>query len=784
MSANPLQIARAPLIPADTIFNTTKVTTTFPNNVLGSYTTWKLPVIAATTTNISLFGSQLIDGVSVQNGDRVLVFSQTNQVENGIYVVADQWQRSNDMQSGTSASASTVFVNQGIMYGEKLLTCTNDIGLDIVGVNGLVFQLVAGVGIGFPAPPNQSVQYNNLGVFGGSDLFTYTTDIINRSVLAGIGIPVVETSGTITLGPLSNSSPPPYIVGNLTGQSAVSSNDSGGTLLITGGDGNGSGQGGTCVIAAGTPGTSGDGGDVFLVATNATTGAGGDIAINAGTTQSGTSGNVIVNAGSSDSTTGGTIQLMGGQSNTGQGGYVSINGGGSFGTQVAGAVDINGGNASGNADGAYVSIVAGSTVSTGGNHGGAVVITSGSTSGNGNSGFIMISSADMTGPGASGDVTMQTGTNTVGSIGQIKITGGIPSGNFDGGPINIQAGNTNAVFNAITPNSGGQINIIAGSSNTGANGGQIHITAGSGGSYNPPFTVRGSGGDLIFNAGFTNSIDSTDLAGDLTFNAGQSLNGRGGSVGLQSGSSQNGSAGDININGGSSALAAGSISISGGASSTDNGGTVSIQGGYGGFGGGSVIIECGACTSAGPGSGPAYVSLNTPSLSGAGNITPGGAIYLWCGNTVDGNAGSVFIYAGDATGTGAPGNIVLRTYNTAAAADTLITVTQGGFSTTKSVVSTDFGSPCVINQRQGVITIANSLGMTGNTSNTLSVSYNIQATDMVMVSVQNWDTSNLGAPFANIGIITSGTGFILNIFNTSSSSIASGTTIQVAYLII
>lgn len=54
----------------------------------------------ATTENIALAGEQVINGVSVVSGDRVLVNAQTNEAENGIRVVsAGDWSRASDMDS-------------------------------------------------------------------------------------------------------------------------------------------------------------------------------------------------------------------------------------------------------------------------------------------------------------------------------------------------------------------------------------------------------------------------------------------------------------------------------------------------------------------------------------------------------------------------------------------------------------------------------------------------------------------------------------------------------------
>lgn len=57
-----------------------------------------MPVRTATTGNITLSGSQTIDGVAVVPGDRVLVKNQTSSPENGVYVVQQvgPWSRADD----------------------------------------------------------------------------------------------------------------------------------------------------------------------------------------------------------------------------------------------------------------------------------------------------------------------------------------------------------------------------------------------------------------------------------------------------------------------------------------------------------------------------------------------------------------------------------------------------------------------------------------------------------------------------------------------------------------
>ena len=70
----------------------------------------KLPCRAATTANITLSGTQTIDGITLVAGDRVLVKNQTTASQNGIYEVASSgWTRAYDFSYG-KASTQTPFI--------------------------------------------------------------------------------------------------------------------------------------------------------------------------------------------------------------------------------------------------------------------------------------------------------------------------------------------------------------------------------------------------------------------------------------------------------------------------------------------------------------------------------------------------------------------------------------------------------------------------------------------------------------------------------------------------
>ena len=73
----------------------------------------KLSCKVATTANITLSGTQTIDGVSVGVGNRVLVKNQSTESEHGIYICRSAaWTRSEDMNSNeTCRPNSFVFIS-------------------------------------------------------------------------------------------------------------------------------------------------------------------------------------------------------------------------------------------------------------------------------------------------------------------------------------------------------------------------------------------------------------------------------------------------------------------------------------------------------------------------------------------------------------------------------------------------------------------------------------------------------------------------------------------------
>ena len=112
--------------------------------------------VGATLTNAGTQLALVIDGVTVSAADRVLVYQQTNPVQNGIYVVtnvgsgATNWvlTRSSDADTYVINSAaglsegSTVFVQQGTTGAGETYTC-NTSGVITFGTTGITFAQIS-----------------------------------------------------------------------------------------------------------------------------------------------------------------------------------------------------------------------------------------------------------------------------------------------------------------------------------------------------------------------------------------------------------------------------------------------------------------------------------------------------------------------------------------------------------------------------------------------------------------------------------------------------------------
>ena len=104
-------------------------------------------VKVATTANITLSGTQTIDGVAVSADERVLVKDQSTASQNGLYLCkASAWARTSDLAAGANAAGMFTFVEQGTVNADNGFSCTSNSGSAVVGTNDLTFAQFSGAG--------------------------------------------------------------------------------------------------------------------------------------------------------------------------------------------------------------------------------------------------------------------------------------------------------------------------------------------------------------------------------------------------------------------------------------------------------------------------------------------------------------------------------------------------------------------------------------------------------------------------------------------------------------
>jgi phage-related tail fiber protein len=159
----------------------------------------KASVRAATTANITLSGTQTIDGVSLIAGDRVLVKDQSTASGNGIYVVAaSTWSRSTDADTDAEVHAGMfTFVEEGTVNADSgwVLSTNNPI---VVGSTSLTFAQFSGAGQ-ITAGAGLTKTGNTIDAVGTSNRITVNADSIDIASTY-VGQTSITTLGTIATG--------------------------------------------------------------------------------------------------------------------------------------------------------------------------------------------------------------------------------------------------------------------------------------------------------------------------------------------------------------------------------------------------------------------------------------------------------------------------------------------------------------------------------------------------------------------------------------------------------
>ena len=188
---------------------------------------WKQPVRAATTANITLSGAQTIDTVPVVDGDRVLVKDQSTQADNGIYIVGTPWTRSPDADTYDEMVSAMVFVESGGLAGAAFYCPIQPGGtLGVTAITWSNFSVAgtyfAGTGLSLAANTfsitNTTVTPASYG--SGSAVATFTVNQqgqLTAAADATIAIAATQiTSGTLDSGRLSGTYSGITGVGTLT----------------------------------------------------------------------------------------------------------------------------------------------------------------------------------------------------------------------------------------------------------------------------------------------------------------------------------------------------------------------------------------------------------------------------------------------------------------------------------------------------------------------------------------------------------------------------------------
>jgi hypothetical protein len=203
--------------------------------------------VGATLTNAGTQAALVIDGVTVSVADRVLVYQQTTQTQNGIYVVSDvgsgstNWilTRSSDADTYVINSAaglsegSTVFVQQGATGSGETYTC-NTTGVITFGTTNITFAQIssaqiysAGTGLTLSGTQFSITNTGTAGTYGSASSVPVITTNAQGQV-TGVTPTAIAISGAA-------------VSGNISGQAGSVANAlTAGTFLTSGGTFDGS----------------------------------------------------------------------------------------------------------------------------------------------------------------------------------------------------------------------------------------------------------------------------------------------------------------------------------------------------------------------------------------------------------------------------------------------------------------------------------------------------------------------------------------------------------------
>jgi len=160
----------------------------------------KASVVAGTTANITLSGTQTIDGVVLIAGDRVLVKNQTTTANNGLYLCASGfWSRTTDMDTWAEVPGAYVFVEGGSTLADTGWVCTSDAGgtINVTAITWAQFSGassgVSSINFGSTGLTPSSVTTGAITVAGTLAVASGGTGTATPNIVAGTNITVTGT---------------------------------------------------------------------------------------------------------------------------------------------------------------------------------------------------------------------------------------------------------------------------------------------------------------------------------------------------------------------------------------------------------------------------------------------------------------------------------------------------------------------------------------------------------------------------------------------------------------
>lgn len=185
---------------------------------------FKQPVLVTTTGNITLSGTQTIDGIAVSVGDRVLVKNQTTQSQNGIYIVsAGAWSRSPDANTWDELLAAYLFVLQGTVWAGSSWVDTNVPG-GTLGTTPVTFvqfsnnaTYTAGTGLTLTGFQFSITPVGTAGTYGSASNVPVLTTNASGQVSSVTNTPIAIGASQVTSGTFASS----LLSGSYTGITGV-----------------------------------------------------------------------------------------------------------------------------------------------------------------------------------------------------------------------------------------------------------------------------------------------------------------------------------------------------------------------------------------------------------------------------------------------------------------------------------------------------------------------------------------------------------------------------------